>query len=178
MFDRLSKVLRTFQQRQRHEHGWQVELRCGRCGTTAVPQYLGWTPNARIAFGSRPTIYADLVCPQCAASLTSTAGEKLVELFGPMTMPPENKGAMIAFVLLTVGFVAAGLVIQAWRAWAWLAIIPLLAVRPLMLWFSNRVSSLRRECPCGDPRYLFMGMLGRSMCYRCSACGHLLRLRN
>jgi hypothetical protein len=31
---------------------------------------------------------------------------------------------------------------------------------------------------CGEPDYVFLGMLGRSYCYRCSSCGRLLRLRD
>ena len=170
--------LRSYNQRLKQPHGWEVELTCPRCGSTVIPNFLSWTPNFAIALGNTPTIYADIACRNCGFSLKTVAGEKLVELFAPVSVPRANKRAMIVFTVGVVLLVVVGLVLPAWRAWAWLSVIPLAAIRPLMLWFDYRVTTLRESCACGRSKYKFMGLLGRSMCYRCSNCGRLLRLRN
>jgi hypothetical protein len=43
--------------------------------------------------------------------------------------------------------------------------------------FNRRVYGLKAQCACGQPAYHFMGLLGRTDCYRCATCGRLLRLR-
>ena len=53
-----------------------------------------------------------------------------------------------------------------------------LLLQPMILLFNWQVHSPRFRCDCGQPAYKFMGMLGRSYCYRCSSCGRLLRLRD
>jgi hypothetical protein len=63
-----------------HEHGWEVPLRCDRCGADSVPNFHGWTPSLVINFGNKPTIYANLECPECGENMKAVAGEKLVEM--------------------------------------------------------------------------------------------------
>ena len=144
-----------------------------------VPHFLGWTPKSAVGFGAQPTIYAVLACPKCAGSLKETAGKKLVELFEPVSVPSSNTRSITVFVVTATTLIALGLLIlPAWRTWAWLSVIPLISLRPLLIWFNYQTTSLRHHCPCGDPQYKFMGLLGRSYCHRCSTCGKLLRVRD
>jgi hypothetical protein len=60
---RRKRMLTTYRQRLMQEHGWEVPLRCGRCGSDSVPNFHGWTPSQVINFGNKPTIFANLECP-------------------------------------------------------------------------------------------------------------------
>jgi hypothetical protein len=182
----MSSLLARYNERLRHRHGWNVELACPACGVAAVPAMDGWTPSLAVNFGNSPTIYANLRCRSCGADLTGEAGKKLVELFADVPTPPANRRLLAGFVALLVGVplvLIAGLSlgVQAgwWGYWAFqgLTLLPML-VWPLILWFNWRVASIRFECDCGKPDYYFMGLLGRSYCYRCHSCGQLLRLRD
>lgn len=166
----------------RHTHGWDVELACPACGTVAVPVFGGWTPSGAIRFGNAPTIYADLRCPNCGARQDDPAGAKLVELFARVEVPAANKRLMTAFIALIVSFEVAGtifILLGGWRALGGALVrAPLLLLAPTLLWFNRRIASIRSRCECGRPDHKFMGLLGRSYCYRCSSCGRLLRLRD
>jgi hypothetical protein len=179
-------ILHKYRERMQHQHGWEVELRCPRCGTIAVPVFRSWTPSAAMNFGNTPTIYADLDCARCGASLRDAAGGKLVELFTDVPIPLGNRRLLAGFLAsvvraplfllaLTILGVGAG-----WGAFRHRADVPLLALLlgPTLMWFNWQIASLRSRCACGDPAYKFMGMLGRSYCYRCSTCGRRLRLRD
>ena len=52
-----------------------------------MPLYQGWKPAGAIHFGDKPTIFANLNCPQCGADLKEAAGKKLVELFTDVAVP-------------------------------------------------------------------------------------------
>jgi hypothetical protein len=54
----------------------------------------------------------------------------------------------------------------------------ILSSRSLGMWFNYQIASIRCWCECGRPGYKFMGLLGRSYCYRCSSCGRRLRLKD
>jgi hypothetical protein len=162
-----------------HEHGWEVELSCLRCGVTAFPVYEGWTPSSAIGFGRTPTIYARLHCPRCGGDLKRAAGQKLVELFSSVFVPSTARRVMRSFIflmLLWAGALTWGAVAH-WRYYR-LLMLPLVFHRPLIVWFNWQIHSVRLHCDCGTPDYKFMGLLGRSYCYRCSSCGRLLRLRD
>jgi hypothetical protein len=178
-------LMARYKQRGQHQHGWEVELECPKCHHQGVPQYVGWTPGNAINIGSTPTIYANLLCAECGHDLKEPAGEKLRELFKDVSIPPRNKGliyrflfAVIGIPLMVTGIVGAGVVAGWWgnRAFLWLNIWWIIA-GPAILIFNDKVHSIRFACECGKPNYLFMGMLGRSYCYRCS-CGKLLRVRD
>jgi hypothetical protein len=180
------QFLQEYRDRVRHEHGWQVELKCSHCGHTAVPKYKGWTPSSAIHFGDRPTMYANLSCTNCGSDLRKESSEQLVSMFAGVAVPPANRrliawfiGMMIGLPLFAVGFVFAGIQIGWWdfRAFRALIVLPLL-VAPANLWFNYQVASMRQQCDCGKANYTFMGLLGRSYCYRCASCGNLLRLRD
>jgi hypothetical protein len=169
-----------------HQHGWDVELQCPRCGNIAVPVFRGWTPSRAISLGNTPTIYADLDCARCGASLRDAAGRKLVELFTDVSIPLRNRQLIAWFLtcmvraplrLLAAVILGVG---AGWGAFRHPAILPLFALLlgPMIMWFNWQIASMRSRCECGDPAYKFMGMLGRSYCYRCSTCGRLLRLRD
>ena len=95
---------------------------------------------------------------------------------------------MRAFIALMVGallFLLTGASLSFFAGWhsfggiltrTPLLFLPLLA--PTIMWFNWQIASIRCRCECGKPAYKFMGMLGRSYCYRCSSCGRLLRLRD
>ena len=67
-------MLAKYRERMQHEHGWEVELRCQRCGSDAMPIFKGWTPSLAINYGNRPTIYANLECPRCGEDLRRGRG--------------------------------------------------------------------------------------------------------
>jgi hypothetical protein len=162
-----------------HEHGWEVELGCPNCGATALPVFDGWTPSPAINFGSTPTIYSRLHCEHCGFDLQSTAGKKLVELFGSVSMPPAARRVLafyILFMVLWTGAMTWGIVAR-WRH-PQILLLPLILLGPLRMCTNWKIHSLRTQCGCGAPDYKFMGQLGRSYCYRCSSCSRLLRLRD
>lgn len=171
-----------YRERLQHTHGWEAELRCPACGVVALPAFNGWTPSDAINFGDTPTIYADLTCRSCGADLRQAAGTKLVELFANVGMPPKNKRLMATFIALILGFVVPGMILTLFERWRELGValvrVPLLLLAPTILWFNGQIASIRSRCECGRPDHKFMGLLGRSYCYRCSSCGRLLRLRD
>jgi hypothetical protein len=137
-------------------------------------------------FGNSPTIYADLSCAECGASLKREAGSRLVVLFSSLHLPPENKRLLRTMVFFWVGapllltfVIWAGSQAGLWSARAFIGLVGLnLLIWPSILFFNLKVASLRQRCECGQPRYLFMGLLGRAYCYRCSSCGKLMRVRD
>jgi len=166
-----------YQERLKHDHDWEVPLRCGRCGADSVPIMNGWTPSLAINLGDKPTIYADLECPKCAENLKEIAGEKLVEMFADESTHTKFKQLIALFIAVVVGATALFLLLP--RSWRTYAMIPFfLLLQPMIYFFNWQVHSPRFRCDCGEPAYKFMGMLGRSYCYRCSNCGRLLRLRD
>lgn len=182
MFEFLSR----YRQHMQHRHGWDVAVRCTGCGQESIPSYKGWTPSNAISFGEQATIYANLECPRCARNLRNEASEKLTHLFHGVEIPPGNK-SMLFVVICLAGILplCAALVIwlgsqAGWwnqRAFVILAFLSVVIV-PTIAIVNYRIASIRSKCPCGVPDYAFMGMLGRSYCYRCSSCGNLLRLRD
>jgi hypothetical protein len=162
-----------------HQHGWEVELRCPGCGTTALPVFEGWTPSSAIQFGRTPTIYAQLHCAHCGLDLKETTGQKLAELFGDLAIPPAALRLLAFFILFMVLWTGAMTwsIVGRWRH-PQILLLPLILLGPLRIYVNWKVHSLRTHCGCGAPDYKFMGLLGRSYCYRCSSCGSLLRLRD
>jgi DNA-directed RNA polymerase subunit RPC12/RpoP len=151
--------------------------KCGRCGADSVPLYHGWTPSQVINFGNHPTIYANVECPRCGENMREVAGEKLVDLFVDERTPAKVKQMLALFVVYCVGLPALLLFLP--RSWWLYAMIPyFLLFQPMISFFNWQVHSTRLQCDCGEPTYKFMGLLGRSYCYRCSHCGRLLRLRD
>lgn len=182
----MASFLKKYRERLEHTHGWKVPLTCTHCGHEGLPHYDGWTPSTAVRFGNRPTIYANLLCEDCGESLKEEAGVKLVEMLSPQPTDTRNRRLLwnMICVLVVVPVLLAGLIwlgVQngMWGPWAfsWLAIMGLFFPLATM-WINYRIHSIRHECECGNPAYLFMGLLGRSYCYRCSSCGRLLRLRD
>jgi hypothetical protein len=157
-------------------------LQCPTCGKIALPVFNGWTPSHAINFGDTPTIYVDLTCRSCGADLRQAAGTKLVELFASVGVPPRNKRLIMTFIALILAVELPGAILSLFQRWRQLGVFllgtPLLPVAPTILWFNGQIASIRSRCECGKPDYKFMGLLGRSYCYRCSSCGRLLRLRD
>jgi DNA-directed RNA polymerase subunit RPC12/RpoP len=143
-------------------------------------------PSRDINTGDLPTIYAKVACPKCGQRLTDEAGRKLVELFKDVSIPEENGTIIKQFIagLILVPFALAFvLLVGAQMDWWGYSAFVFLAVsavfiQPLIMLMNYRIAMLRSRCDCGEPVYLFMGMLGRTYCYRCSSCGRLLRLRD
>jgi hypothetical protein len=73
----------------------------------------------------------------------------------------------------------AGVALKLWGAdvFLYLVVFAFLSAPGIMI-FNYQIASLRRQCACGRPDYRFLGMLGRSYCYRCDSCGRLLRIRD
>ncbi len=182
----MSSILAKYRERLEHNHGWQVPLICTKCGHEGVPRYDGWTPSTAIRFGDRPTIYADLYCEKCGRDLREEAEVALVDTFSQQPTDLRNKrllwGMIVVLVvvpLLFFGGIWLGVRNGIWGPWAfsWLGVMGLL-ITPTIMWLNWRIASIRYECECGNPDYLFMGMLGRSYCYRCTSCGKLIRIRD
>lgn len=182
MFEKL-KALRGLLE---HEHGWEVPVACPVCGHCGLPNYEGWTPSRAIRFGNRATIFARLRCAKCSSDLKNAAGEELVKLFTEQPIPQSNQRLLRGYVTYAIAaslFSAGGLV---WIALAQpanrllfvVAMAPLMLLRPTGMWLNYAVAAHRRRCECGAPAWKFMGLLGRTYCYRCSTCGRLLRLRD
>ena len=167
-------------------HGWDTELTCSQCKYEGKPRYEGWMPNRDINTGGLPTIFVKIACPKCGRRLTGEAGRKLVELFNDVSLPEKNRTIIKQFIagLIIVPFALAALLFVGAQAgwWGYSAFAILAAsalfVQPLIMLMNYRIAMLRSRCDCGRPSYLFMGMLGRTYCYRCSTCGRLLRLRD
>lgn len=169
-------IFKKYKNLIRHQHGWEIELKCPQCSHIGIPHYNGWKPNNRIKFGKRSTIFACLDCSHCGNKLRDEAGKKLVELFSEIAIPPRNTYLIMWFVVagmaILVGAYFGKSVIGDW------AYIAFIFFPILIRLFNYRVASIRAQCACGNPKYVFMGLLGRTYCYRCSSCARLLRLRD
>jgi len=182
----MTAVLKRYSQRLQHQHGWEVELECPICGHCGQPDYDGWTPNSAMKFGDRPTIFANLTCDNCNQDLRQQAGEKLMEVFSGVPTPSRNRRLMHTFIGLLIGLplllfaaIWAGIQFGWWGNAAYTVLAgSSLFLFPTIFWFNWQVHGMRHRCECGKPAYIFMGLLGRSYCYRCSSCGKLLRLRD
>lgn len=182
----MTSLLKEYGRRLERQHGWEVELVCPVCGHCGIPEYDGWTPTQIVRLGDRPTIFANVSCPNCGQDLKRTAGGKLVDLFSGVPTPARNKRLLWVFVSLIFGVplllfagIWAGVQAGWWSSTAYTALAGMsLLLLPTMFWFNWQVHGIRHRCECGKPAYLFMGLLGRSYCYRCSSCGKLLRLRD
>ena len=166
-----------------HEDGWDVPLRYPRCGVEAEPACNGWAPNHAVHFGKMPTVIVNVSCAGCRADLRAAAADKLVELFGDVAINSTNRWLIAIFAI----YFLLMLPLLLWTVMrfpvargleAMIGVGHVLLIHPIIRWFNNRVAALRHSCACGKPHYKFMGMLGRSYCYRCSTCGQLLRLRD
>lgn len=169
--------LQDARQSARHTHGWEVPLVCDRCGHQGLPTFTGWTSRRDIRFGTRPTVFANLHCPRCKADLTRVAGQQLVALFGDVRLGAANRRLIV--IAVGLGLVLPALLLVGFALWGWPAwIVGLLfaLVGALMQWMGLAPSFWQRRCECGNPQHKFMGMLGRSCCYRCSSCGRLKRV--
>lgn len=174
--ERLAEYRKTLE----HEHGWEVELNCTACGYSGLPTYKGWQPGYSMSFGMTPTLFARLECPACGRDLEPEAATALIELFSREKIPKVNRSILIAFVATAAVMALASILLFIFTSGLW-GLIPLLFITPLFILIpllNYRVASLRARCDCGRPRYIFMGMLGRAYCYRCSNCGRLLKLRD
>lgn len=167
--------------RLRLNHGWEVKLPCPQCGMIALPVVKGWDPNYAINFGARPTIFANVHCPRCDNDLKQAAGEKLVQLFADVSIPPQNQRWIISFVAFWIVWMALfclGVMLLPRPAFVWVRGAMMGAAGISLILFRYGTQWLLHRCECGAPDYKFMGMLGRSYCLRCSTCGKLLRLRD
>ena len=182
----MSPLFNKYHSVVRNTHGWNVELSCTQCAQSGQPRYEGWSPDLSVNVSGHPTIYAKLACPKCGRRLTEEAGRKLVELFKDVAIPEQNRKIIKAFIagLIIVPFMFATLLFVGvqfgWWGYSAFAILALSAalIQPLVMRMNYRIGRLRSRCACGQPDYIFMGLLGRTYCYRCSSCGRLLRLRD
>ena len=180
MLTSIKKRRTMLNERRQLQHGWEVDLPCPKCGIVAIPVFNGWTPNQKVGFGKTSTICANLNCPRCDADLKEVAGEKLAELFVNVSVPPRNRNAILGYVLLSIALLVClgGNFWMRQPAFAWLYPVIVVMFTSSRYWFTRYVHSARYQCDCGNPCHKFMGMLGRSYCFRCSSCGRLLRIRD
>jgi hypothetical protein len=168
-------------------HGWDAELTCGKCGASGKPRYEGRSPSLNAGIGPGVTIYAKLACPQCGRRLTEEARRKLVDLFRDAAIPEQNRKVLRNFIagLILVPFTLAFVLFfgsqMGWWGWGlgtvWVLLISAVSIPLLVMHKNNRIARLPFQCDCGDPHYVFMGLLDDTQCYRCFSCGRLLRVR-
>lgn len=179
-------LLKKYKEALQLKHGWQVELQCSQCSHCGVPAYEGWTSSRAITVENSPLIYANISCPECGKNLKQEGGEKLVELFSGIAVPGRNKELIAWFLaymggisLISAACIYLGIQAGFWsrQAFAFLSLMAI-AIVPAIMYFNYKVASIRMICDCGSPDYIFMGLLGRSYCHRCSSCGRLLRMRD
>ncbi len=171
--------LRKYHDALRHQHGWEVELTCPECGHTAVPHYGDWEFTRTAHLGDTPTVFALVTCPNCGRDLRGAAGDCLVATFSDVAVPQGNKRLVVYFAMAVTVITTVPIAVQlALKPGFHVASFGAILVMPLIFTFNYAVAATRRRCPCGQPRYIFMGLLGRSYCYRCATCGRLLRLRD
>ena len=133
-FPESNSLLSRYRSRLEHQHGWEVELRCPRCGVSAVPRFLGWTPATNYRLDEMAKVYADLACPRCAADLRTPAEEKLVELFGPVPIVSGNKRLLAGFVVAVL--VLLGLqAVLVWKGFGppWSVLTPILVLPSMFI---------------------------------------------
>ena len=100
-------------------------------------------------------------------------------MFSDIAVPKENKRLLVWFVIAVLLIVTLPIVAQVvLRPGFHVASFGVILVLPLIFAVNYSIASTRKRCPCGVPNYIFMGMLARTYCYRCSTCGRLLRLRD
>lgn len=187
-----TKLVTKYKERVDPKYGWEVELECPQCGHDGLPKYCdGWTPKPD-EFGKNPSgtpvICADVTCSECGHDLKERAGEKLTELF--KDVPKTTMGwlsvvlALLVFspvlaftlgVLIIVGTIGGWL--ADWLAdwfnwWFWPFFLAPAVIMPVFIYMFQ---PLVDACECGNPKLLFMGILGRSACSRCSSCARLRR---
>ena len=182
----MASFMKRYREAVTLEHAWETPLTCPKCGTTAAPVMKGWTPNLEMRFGDQATIYANLSCANCGADLRGAAAGALPPMFSGLALPAATRRLLITFLvaflggeLLLVGMILLGMRSGWWtgRAFTALAFTGGL-IAPLVMLMNYRLAQVRNRCECGSPAYKFMGLLGRSYCFRCSSCGRLLRTRD
>jgi hypothetical protein len=88
-------------------------------------------------------------------------------------------GLVSLLPLIGLGAIWLGVWAGLWGIWVFSLLgLSALLITPATMWCNYRIASIRQQCPCGKPDYLFMGLLGKSYCYRCTSCGTRLRLRD
>ena len=197
-----TKLVTKYKERVDLKYGWEVELECPRCSHDGLPKYCdGWTPKPGKVlnyYGNTHMICANVACAECGHDLKERAGEKLKEVFKdvPKTtfkdVPKATVGALgvvMAIPLLLLPFVVAVLAttgaIEGWLAdwlldwigwWFWPSFLVCMLIYAIIALILNYMTQpLWYACECGKPRFLFMGILGHSYCFRCSSCARLLR---
>jgi hypothetical protein len=172
----MMSFLERYRERMIHTHGWDVPLTCNRCGREGPVNHQGFRPSLAVNFGQHPTIYSLVSCTSCGKDLRKEAGDALVALFKQVKMHRGN-GRLISLGL--VGLASLLIIVLLGSAWLGSAMVGVLGLLgPLIMVFNYKVAGLRYRCGCAEPAPKFMGLLGRSYCYRCSNCGNLIRLRD
>ncbi len=167
--EKLNKVLK-------HKHGWDVELECASCGKVGVPDYNGWKPGRPAVRGGKPTIYAELTCPECSKSLKDEAAEELSGQFSEIPVDSRAKRYLYYFIFVSIAVFSVALALS--FIIGPVSIVLMAVVLPGIHLMNYKIHSIRHSCECGKADYIFMGMLGRAYCYRCRTCGKLLKLRD
>ena len=178
-------LISKYKERVNLKHGWEVELKCPSCAHDGLPKCCDWRTPKPTEYakntGETPVIGAEVTCSECDHDLKERAGEKLTELF--KDVPKTTIGLLgvilailifspiIVLIVLFVGMSAGW-----WGDWVGWWIYPAMAlgvaITPIFIYM---IRPIQFTCECGNPRFLFMGMLGRSYCFRCSSCARLLR---
>ena len=173
----MTAIFKRYKELMQHKHGWELELGCPKCNWQGKPNYQGWTPSRAMSLGKSCKIYANLTCPRCGNNLKEEAAKRLTEMFSGIPTSAENKRFLFWFIIFIIGVPLLIISLGGSKTFTAFGFL-IFFIFPAIIYFNYKVASLRNRCACGKPNYLFMGMLGRSYCYRCSSCGRLLRLRD
>jgi len=171
----MASFFKRYKERMQLKHGWEVELKCPKCNYNGKPEYKGWTSSQAISVGKQAMIYANLACPKCNNELKEEANKKLIELFSNISISSLNKKYLTLFLVSILAILPLALfLLGGFKLFPFM----ILFILPAIFIFNYKIASIRFRCVCGKPNYIFMGMLGRSYCHRCSSCGKLLRTKD
>jgi len=175
-------LVSKYKQHVQINHGWEIELHCPQCNSNDVPAFEDGTIDTKRIHKNTadiPMLCAAVTCSGCGHDLEEQAGEKLTELFSqtPKTLgwPSILMGVLFFLPVLMFGIIGVGVFVGWWDG---LELWHLGAVALCYIIFligHYLVHPMMYSCKCGDPKFLLMGALGRSYCFRCSTCSRLLR---
>jgi len=175
-------LISKYKEQVQINHGWEVDLKCPQCDQSGIPAFEDGTIDTEKIHKNAagiPMLCADVTCSECGHDLEAQAGEKLKELFSET---PTTFGwasilmATLFFVpILMLGIFWVGAFAGWWQDlgfWHLGAVVVWVAI---FLIGHYLIHPMMYSCECGNPKFLLMGALGRSYCFRCSTCSRLLR---
>lgn len=157
-------------------------MQCPQCDRDGVPTFEDGTIDTKKVHKNAadvPMLCANVTCSECGNDLKEQAGEKLAELFSDTPKmfgwPSVLMGVLLFLPILVFGMFWVGAFAGWWQELELLHwVVFFLLFLPFLIGHYF-IHPKMYSCECGNPKFLFMGALGRSYCFRCSSCSRLLR---